>query len=226
MRLRVRYSKYGKVRFASHRDMARVIERALRRVKLPVATTEGFTPRPKLHFGLALPTGLESDEEYFDIDLIEGATVDLQLLTTDLTGIMPVGVVIEHIDIVDKSLPSLQEAVTRCTWRFEFDDIDTDKLALAVEKVLASESLVISRERKGKKVDGDLRPGIIALEVVGPTENGIGSIMDAVLATQPRAVRPNELLLVFDPPLHAARIRRTHQWLAEDAPLRESVGSR
>ena len=45
MRLRLRYEKLGKVRFLSHRDVARVLERAVRRAGLPVAYSEGFSPR-------------------------------------------------------------------------------------------------------------------------------------------------------------------------------------
>ena len=47
MRVRLRFSKHGKVRFTSHRDVARMWERALRRASLPVAYSEGFSPRPK-----------------------------------------------------------------------------------------------------------------------------------------------------------------------------------
>ena len=54
MRVRLRFTKQGKVRFTSHRDVARTWERVLRRAGLPVASTEGFSPRPKVHFGLAL----------------------------------------------------------------------------------------------------------------------------------------------------------------------------
>ena len=64
MRLRVRFVKLGRVRFTSHRDVARMWERAVRRIGLPVARTEGFSPRPKLAFGLALSTGHESLAEY------------------------------------------------------------------------------------------------------------------------------------------------------------------
>ena len=69
MKLRVRSTKIGKVRFTSHRDAARIWERALRIAELPIAATEGFTPRPKISFGLALPTGAESIAEYTDIEL-------------------------------------------------------------------------------------------------------------------------------------------------------------
>ena len=66
MRIRVRFAKVGKVRWTSHRDLARIWERAIRRVGLPVAYSQGFSPRPKVHFGLALSTGHESLAEYLD----------------------------------------------------------------------------------------------------------------------------------------------------------------
>ena len=73
MKLRLRYAKRGKVRFTSHRDTARIWERAMRRAGVPVATSAGFTPRPRLSFGLALPTGAESVAEYLDAEVLDGA---------------------------------------------------------------------------------------------------------------------------------------------------------
>ena len=73
MRLRVRFSKIGKIRFIGHRDVARVTERAVRRVGLPVAYSEGFSPRMKMSFGLALPTGYESDGEFVELPLVADA---------------------------------------------------------------------------------------------------------------------------------------------------------
>jgi radical SAM-linked protein len=67
MRVRLRFAKVGKVRWTSHRDVARMWERALRRIRLPLAYTQGFSPRPKVSFGLALSTGHESVAEYLDI---------------------------------------------------------------------------------------------------------------------------------------------------------------
>jgi radical SAM-linked protein len=63
-RVRIRFAKVGKVRWTSHRDTARMWERAFRRVSLPLVWTNGFSPRPKVSFGLALPTGYESVAEY------------------------------------------------------------------------------------------------------------------------------------------------------------------
>jgi radical SAM-linked protein len=69
--VRFRFTKHGKVRFTSHRDVARLFERALRRAAVDVVYSEGFSPRPRLAFGLALPTGDESDGEYVDVRLVD-----------------------------------------------------------------------------------------------------------------------------------------------------------
>ena len=76
MRLRVRFAKIGKIRFIGHRDVARVTERAIRKVGLPVAYSQGYSPRMKLSFGLALPTGYESVAEFVDLPLQPDATTD------------------------------------------------------------------------------------------------------------------------------------------------------
>ncbi len=71
MLVRLEYHKVGKIRFLGHRDVARVLERSLRRAGLPLRYSEGFSPRPRLSFGLALSTGYESIAEYLDVELLE-----------------------------------------------------------------------------------------------------------------------------------------------------------
>ncbi len=74
--VRLRFGKHGKVRFISHRDVARAFERAFRVEQLPLAFTQGFSPRPKVSFGLALSVGHESDAEYLDFELVEPVPLD------------------------------------------------------------------------------------------------------------------------------------------------------
>src|SRR6188474_2710347 len=88
-RYRIRFSKLGKIRFTSHRDVARMWERALRRATLPVAYTEGFSPHPKLSFGLALSTGHESLGEYLDVDLAKPS--ELGSFPAGLIRCLPLG---------------------------------------------------------------------------------------------------------------------------------------
>jgi radical SAM-linked protein len=66
-RLRVGYRKSGRLRFLSHLEMVRALERGVRRAGLPYAVTGGFNPRMKAAFGPALPVGTASDAEYLDL---------------------------------------------------------------------------------------------------------------------------------------------------------------
>ncbi|NIR41079.1 MAG: DUF2344 domain-containing protein [Actinobacteria bacterium] len=222
MRLRFRFDKHGKVRFTSHRDVARIWERTLRRAALPVAYSEGFSPRPKLSFGLALSTGHESDAEYLDVDLDPDRVGDLdpEALPAELTRHLPDGMSVTGVAVVDRRAPSLQQAVTSCTWRIDVADVDVDTAAGAVARALAADSLVVTRERKGKQVTDDLRPLVYGLDVEGPIEADDGRSggvrLTAELGTQPRAVRVSELLAALDPPLAEWRTTRLHQWTSND----------
>lgn len=224
VKLRICFDKHGKIRFTSHRDVARIWERTLRRASLPVAYSEGFSPRPKLSFGLALSTGQESDAEYLDIELDPDRTdlaMDLESLATELSGHLPVGMHVTDMAFVDRRTPSLQETVTSCIWQIDVVDVDADTVARAVARALAAEDLVVTRERKGKQVTDDLRPLVLSLDVIGPIEaDDAGSIAGvrllAELGTQPRAVRVAELLAALDPPLTERRVVRLHQWITND----------
>ncbi len=216
MRLRIAFSKHGKIRFTSHRDVARICERALRRTNLPVAYSEGFTPRPKLSFGLALSTGHESEGEYLDVDLDpeQAADLDLEGLTSHLTAQLPVGMTATGVVVVDRRMPSLQQAVTSCTWQIDVLGVDETTARAAVDGALAAEELIVTRERKGKEVTDDLRPQVLSLVVDQPIEDGVRLI--AELGTQPRAVRVSELLSALEPPLSEQKVLRLHQWIITD----------
>lgn len=254
-RVRLRYTKFGKIRFTSHRDMARVWERTLRRIDMPVAYSEGYNPRLKLHFGLALPTGFESDGEFLDIDInpdvvlassheaAEAASaetgstnrvLDLELTRSRLDLASPDGISVVALAQIDRKELSLQQAVTSCTWEFS-TPLDAPALQGIVDSTLAADSLLLDRERKGKKMTDDIRPQILDLQVVDSGNTGNISQRDAMnggprlvaeLGTQPRALRPAEFLTAIDmPSKETARVLRTHQWITNNdgEPAREPL---
>ena len=219
MRIRIRFTKTGKIRWTSHRDMARVWERTIRRVRLPIAYSQGFSPHPKVHFGLALSTGHESLAEYLDLDLVDDAPdllgpAELAALPALLTAALPVGLEVTAVAPIAGNATSLQQAVESCEWRIEIRDAAPHEVAAAIERVLAAPELTITRQRKGKDVTDDVRPYVLALAVVGPTD--AGTEIDAHLATQPRGLRTSELLSVLDTGGEEGRVRRLTQWTLLD----------
>jgi len=228
MRVRLRFSKLGKVRWTSHRDVARMWERAFRRASVPVALSEGFSPRPKVSFGLALSTGHESLGEYLDVELAPGTNLDLDELPDRLTPALPVGLDVQAAIALDGRVTSLQQEVTSCSWRIDVPDVDPATAEAAVAAALAAPSLVTTRTRKGTDVVDDVRPAILHLAVAGPSAVAPGSTLDADLATQPRSLRPAELISAVLPSLDAlqvleARVLRTHQWIDHDGVRTEPI---
>jgi radical SAM-linked protein len=210
MKVRIRFSKLGKIRFTSHRDVARIWERALRRAAVPVAYTEGFSPHPKLSFGLALSTSHESLGEYLDVDLAE--PVALEDFPARLDPGLPIGLDVQAAAEIASGTPSLQQAVTSCTWHIEVTGLGEDaELSERVARCLDATSLVVTRERKGQKVIDDLRPAILSL-----TADTGRPLLTAELATQPRGVRPSELVALLGDDVSEGRVCRLHQWLSSD----------
>ncbi|MFV0523245.1 MAG: TIGR03936 family radical SAM-associated protein [Acidimicrobiales bacterium] len=227
--VRIRWTKHGRIRFVSHRDVARIFERALRKLRLPVAYTAGFSPRPRLSFGLALTVAHESEAEYLDVDLDQ--EVDLESLPGALTTALPDGMTVEAVVAVPSGTPSLQQAVESCDWRIEVLGVSVAALRTAVDHALTAGELPLERVRKGKPAVADVRPAILDIEITGPTSNGVE--VSARLATGQITVRPSELVQLLAQLLPGAtaetaapstgpaspaegRVCRTHQWMIVD----------
>lgn len=227
-RLRLRYSKLGRLRFTSQRDVARMLERGLRRAALPLARTGGFTPRPKLSFGLALPTGCASLAEFVDLrlergvhgclEVVEGTgdAAALGALPATLSGLLPVGLDVTAAGALLGPEPSLQEAVASCDWEVEVLGVSPAVLAGRVERLLAADSVPIARTRKGREVADDLRPGVLELVAVPEPGPRGTTLATARLATRPRGIRPGELCAALGPDVELVGACRTHQWMETD----------
>lgn len=250
MRVRFRFAKLGKIRFTGQRDVARMWERAFRRAGLPVAYTEGFSPRPQLSFGLALPTGAESLAEYLDVVLDDSdpatGVVDIEALPVRLGALVPSGIFIEEAVVVEGKADSLQQMVDTCRWTVRVTGAQREEVGRMAARLLDADAVMIERERKGRKEMDDLRPSVLALCLADEDDDARGDStgrtvgLIAELATRPRGVRPAELvaglvavgcggdgdqrqggLPVLD------RACRTHQWIERDGlreePLRRRV---
>jgi radical SAM-linked protein len=223
MRIRFRFTKLGKVRFTGQRDVARMWERALRRASMPLAYTEGFSPRPQLSFGLALPTGCESLAEYVDVVLDdarpETAGIEVEALPALFTGLLPPGLEVEEAGLFERRDGSLQQQVTSCSWTMWFAGTSAAELERQVATFLAAESVPIARERKGRRELDDLRPSVLGLTVTGeasPPGGGPPVVsMTAELAAEAGGEAEGPVL---------DRACRTQQWIERDGRRLEPLG--
>ena len=224
--VRLRYTKLGKVRWISHRDVARALERAFRVAKLPLAFSEGFSPRPRVSFGLALSTGHEGDAEYVDLVLAED--VDLDDLPARLSAALPEGMeVVGAVALADRA-PALQEAVSVVAWRVEvahrdLTAVDPADLRGCIDAALDRPELPTTKRRKGRDVVEDVRPVIRCITVCDePSPDGHHAVVEMELSTQPRSAKPGEVLAAIGD-FTDVRARRTHQWIERDGARQEPL---
>ena len=69
LKVRIKFRKYGIMRFIGHLDVMRFFQKAMRRAQIPIAFTGGYSPHMIMSFAQPLGIGLTSDAEYMDIEL-------------------------------------------------------------------------------------------------------------------------------------------------------------
>src|SRR3954468_6369602 len=131
-RLRLRYAKRGRLRFASHRDFQRSLERALRRAAVPMAYSAGFTPHPRISYANAAPTGAASEAEYLEIAVTRRC--DTEQLRAALDAAMPEG--LDIVEAVEAGPGQLAERLEASHWRVELPGVEPAELSAAVEQFL------------------------------------------------------------------------------------------
>jgi radical SAM-linked protein len=197
-KLRLRYAKRGRLRFTSHRDVARAFERALRRSGVPIAFSAGFTPHPKVSYAGAAPTGAASEAEYLEIGLATAS--DPAQVQQALDGALPAGIdVLEVVDAASSEVKSLAELIEASYWRIELPDVPPDQARSALAQLLAVDTAPVERPSKDGTRTVDVRAALRHAEVRPPSAdeppvNGACATLDVVVLHATPAVRPDDVL--------------------------------
>ncbi|MBG0812824.1 TIGR03936 family radical SAM-associated protein [Planomonospora sp. ID82291] len=200
-RLRVRYAKRGRLRFTSHRDISRALERAIRRADVPVAFSAGFSPHPKISYvGAAAPTGVASEAEYLEISVTRRC--DPGGLRTALDASLPPG--LDVLDVVEAGAGSLADRLECSAWRIRLPGADPALARAAVERFNAAERIEVERLTKKGMRRFDAREAVVSLEAAEAAEGaettaGQASsqscvILRMVVRHETPAVRPDDVL--------------------------------
>ena len=122
-KLRIRYAKRGRLRFTSHRDFARAFERAVRRARVPIAFSSGYSPHPKISYANASPTGAATEAEYLEIGLTRECDPDA--VRADLDASLPPGLDVLEV-VVSAGQGSLADRLQASEWSIELSGVDVD----------------------------------------------------------------------------------------------------
>jgi len=191
-RLRLRYAKRGRMRFGSHRDFQRALERAIRRAGLPVAYSAGFSPHPKISYAGAAPTGSASEAEYAEIGLAEPCDPDA--VRKALDEALPDG--LDVLEVVPAGPTALADRLQASVWEIELEGVAPAEAEAAVERFLALDEVPVERLTKSGRRRFDARQAVLRLAVTGRQEPNEAScaILRLVVRHEKPAVRPDDVL--------------------------------
>ncbi len=204
-RVRIKYSRAGRIRFLSHLDFMTVFHRAVMRAGISVVFSQGFNPHPRISFGPALPVGMESDAEYLDmeVDLFS----DLIELIKNLNAFLPDGVRILEARTIPKKAMAISGGISRHTYEVLVPHRWGEGLEKRVADFLSRSSVVIVSKNGEQK---DIRPGITAIEI----QNEVEAFRLMIMLSDTNELRVRiqnvvEQLFPAGDQLHLLRIKRT-----------------
>ncbi|GAA3807551.1 TIGR03936 family radical SAM-associated protein [Nocardioides panacisoli] len=183
-RLRVRYTKRGRMRFSSHRDVSRAVERAVFRAGVPMAYSSGFHPHPRISYAGASPTGAASEAEYLELGLAEQR--DPEQVRRDLDAALPDG--LDVVTVAESPGGSLADLLVASRWRVVLPD--PAGVAEAVAAFLETDAVPVERMTKKGLRTFDCRAAVLSLEVAVDQS----AELDLVLRHTVPAVRPDDVL--------------------------------
>ncbi len=159
---RVHYTRLGDTRFFSHLEALQLIFRAITRAGIPVLYSQGFNPSPRVSFSPALPVGVESKVEYFDM-ILTSAVDDRHSVIDNLNRQLPAG-----MEVFSLGAPPRSEAATQViSYRVRLNRSLTDDRQEGIRKFMMRDSFVVERIRKKKTRELDIRPLVKNLEGSG-----------------------------------------------------------
>jgi radical SAM-linked protein len=165
-KLRIRYTKRGRLRFTSSRDFQRALERALRRADVPMAFSAGFHPHPKISYANAASTGTASEAEYFEISVTQ--RVDPESVRVALDEALPPG--IDIVTVVEAAPGALADRLEASDWLLEFGELDVPTLQQAVDVLVARDTAEVTRMTKSGPRTFDVRAAVLTAVVQSPDE--------------------------------------------------------
>ena len=175
-RYRIRFSKSEPMRFTSHLEVGRVLERAFRRSQLPVAVSQGKTPRPKVAYGPPLALGMTSGAEYVDVQF--GREIPDSFVSA-MNQTLPEGIDIVGATPIRNEARSLGSSVEVADYHVWFPDaliqgplgdISFDSLMEQLEKrvseVKSQDTFMVTKIRKDQVIEFNAKPSLLRVDVV------------------------------------------------------------
>lgn len=158
MKIRVRFSKQGQMKFIGHLDMVRYFQKALRRAEVDMAYTEGFSPHPKMSFAAPLSVGVISKGEYFDLEVNSTESSEKMLGRINMKNTD--GVKVLSYKLLPENAKNAMSIVAGADYAAYIDLFD-DKM---INKFMGQDKIIVLKKTKKSEKEVDIKPMIFELK--------------------------------------------------------------
>ncbi len=166
MKLRIKYEKTGVLRFIGHLDVMRYFQKAIRRAKLDVAYSKGFSPHQIISFAAPMPLGMTSSGEYFDGEFV--SVTSASDMIDRLNAVMAEGIkVLDITQLPDKAKSSMAEVSASDYFIYKNDESENDyidRLTASIDALMSKDKINVLKKTKTKEEMSDIKPYIYELK--------------------------------------------------------------
>lgn len=188
MKVRMKFSKNGPIKFIGHLDVMRYFQKAIRRAEIDIAYSQGFSPHQIMSFAQPLGVGVESNGEYVDVEL--NTAVSSKDVMDKLNAVMNEGIKIESVKKLPEGAINAMASVAASKYLISIKagyDLGVDFFSQCA-KLSQKEHIYIVKKTKKSEVEMDLKPAIFEMNV---TEDGLMMFVDSSSSGN---IKPNLVL--------------------------------
>ena len=173
MKARIKFRKYGVMKFIGHLDIMRYFQKVMRRADIPIAFTQGFSPHMIMSFAQPLGVGVTSDAEYFDIELTEPISSKRAIEQMNKANVEGIEIV-SFVEIPDDKKCSGMTIVAAAEYAVSLlesnktSDITkdiTDEWKEKIAAFMAQPEIRILKQTKRSEIEVDIKPMIYDMDV-------------------------------------------------------------
>lgn len=226
MKVRIKFAKYGIMKFIGHLDIMRFFQKAVRRAGIDVKYSEGFSPHQIMSFAAPLGVGMESYGEYMDLEILSmTSTEDMKRA---LNQVMVEGMEILSVTVLPDRAKNAMASVSAASYRLCMKEggFPVDDLAGKIRDFYGQETIPYTKETKKSVIELNLKQGIYEISA-----DSDGAVNMLVNASSSGNIKPSMVFEKFcqftgmDTPLSACQITRleTYTDLAGEGEARRLV---
>ena len=169
MKIRIKFRKWGAMKFIGHLDMMRYFQKAVRRANIDICYSEGYSPHQIMSFAAPLGVGITSDGEYFDIEVNSSLSSKESIEAFNQTMVDGVEVT-SYVKLPDKAKTAMS-IVAAADYRLSFKDEYESSYSVQEWKDIvdreftSKDSFTIIKKTKKSEREVDLKPLVYQLSV-------------------------------------------------------------